>query len=211
MKTTAMQRIIFLVVCMTCIAGPAHAGDFGKIHIPSLSVTVENTPGVNVVNTPSVSVVGTPGVTIQNGPDRPVPVTVDPYPRRPFQQAIRLQFPDDTQRVSGSFSVPSGMRLVIETVSIVGGLPADQQFTEWSISVAVGAICTHGLSLPPTATVVPDFNAKLYSSSNLVRLYADPDTEVSMHLSRYPTSGTPGFFGFVSGYLVPVGSPSLGP
>jgi len=182
-----------------------------------LPVTVGNTVGVTgtvgIAGTPSVkaTIVGTPGVTIQNGPSEPIPVTVDPYPRTPFQIAISLQFPENAQQVSGSFSVPSGMRLVVETVSIRGGLAADQQLTQWSISVAAGAVCTHALSLPPTAAVLADLNVKLYSSNNLVRLYADPGTQVSMQISRYPAIGNPGFFGFVSGYLVPVGSPSLAP
>lgn len=212
-----MRRLLCGLVSLF-VLGAAWAEKTAPVTVENtpLPVTVENTIGVNgtvgIAGTPSVqaTIIGTPGVTIQNAPDQPIPVSVDPYPRTPFQIAIRMQFPTNGYDVSGSFSVPSGMRLVIETVSIRGGLAASEQLTHWGITVAAGAACTHALNMPSSMTL-PDLNTRMYSSNDLVRLYADPGTQVSMQLSRFPAVGSPGFFGFVSGYLVPIGSASLAP
>jgi len=153
-------------------------------------------------------------VIIENDPANPVPVSTESYPRVPFQKAMRLQFPDKEGDVWGSFLVPAGKRLVIETVSLRGAVPlkGDQQIIQWGIQTISGnEIMTHGLSVSPTATLPGTINARWYSCSNQTRLYANPGTEVKGWLARYPTDGEPGFFMFISGYLVSLHSPSLAP
>jgi hypothetical protein len=91
--------------------------------------------------------------------------------------------PKDSHVVS--FSVPSGKRLVIESVSINAGL--DTGTGQKLVSTAVQAHVNGQLEdyiMAPTFTGTSTSGRDLYTVSQATRIYADGGTDVREHLGR---------------------------
>ena len=169
------------------------------------------TANVNVVNVADVNVVGTPGVTVENDDFNPIPVEVMPaFPRMPFT------FRDVASQNSGtditiSFTVPSDKRLVIElaTARVEPGPGGEIRFSSIQLTTN-GTRAAHFFSIPLSCTNCFS-GGNTYQTAQPLRLYADPDTSVAIAVARTVGSGFYRVQGSVSGYLVPLDSPSLEP
>src|SRR5207237_786477 len=94
--------------------------------------------------------------------------------------------------------VPLGKELVIEFISIEGVVPDNlQEFTEFDVATVAGSVgVTH--HFPP----VPISHAFTSFTSEMVRIYADPNTSILLVAVRDVTSGSALASATLSGYLV---------
>lgn len=165
-------------------------------------------------------------VRVTNGAERPVPVvstspvdvnvlslaslqTRPTATRMPFQREFSIQVPTGSMSASETFMVPAGKRLVLEFVA------GNTRLSDWEFvrlilrTIASGESAGHELapttyrrgfegSNPP---LHPDLNIGF---SQLVRIYADPGSSVSLTFLRTEIreAGTAVLATSVSGYLV---------
>jgi hypothetical protein len=135
------------------------------------------------------------------------------FPREPFQFTARADFLDGSLGTDVPFDVPSDKRLVIENVSATLETPINQEITATQVrTILKGVIAWHSVFVPKTATFEDKIN--IYSGGQQVRVYADPGTTVHILVNKNASScpfpcGTT--LVFISGYLLPVESPSLAP
>lgn len=212
------------LVAITTVITP-HLG-FGSG--PTASAASSQTQNVNVVNTPTVSaqqngpwnvgISGTPTValdavnnTVKIDSTNPVSLRdVDNAARQPFQFNASGNFTDGFAGTGPVpiTQVPAGKRLIIEHVSVFGSTPLGQKLILASIGVTQqnansGQPVLHYLVINSAGS---DAFAARYSCSQMVRLYADPGTIVSLSAQRDATAGT--LFGAVayaiSGYFINV-------
>jgi hypothetical protein len=169
------------------------------------TVSVGNTPNVNVANTASVNVTNTAvpvrgNVQVFNpldAADNPVPLVV----RTPYQPYF------DSCSGSGnpnSFctmnNVPSGMRLVIQTVSFSGRTASNVDLYRAVIATSLNGNSPENLYLA-LSTTGTDQNGDKYQAATLATtLYADPNTPPTC---EGLASGYNDFFCTISGYVVP--------
>jgi len=100
------------------------------------------------------------------------------------------------------FLVPLGKRLVIEYASIAARIPAGK-VARWEISSSLGGQSIR-LNFPLTQPPVVDFSSTITTAGQQVRLYADPESDVSM-IANTSDNANPSNFNFaISGYLVDV-------
>lgn len=129
----------------------------------------------------------------------PIPVyDVNEPAMQPFQQELDFDF-EPTQLGAGkSFFVPSGKRLVIEFVSANIGLSTSKAVSFAITTNANGTIAHHRLLLNE---LWPNSNfLNYYNVSQNMRIYADPGTEVNIHVNSGGGEGS--VFATISGYLV---------
>jgi hypothetical protein len=204
--------------------------DVNVISIPpietQLSGTIEanvvNTPDVNIISMPPIetqlsgtidtNVVNIPGVIIENGPDDPLPVTMDSYPRIPYQGLARVSVPAGQAQATAEFSpgLPTSGMLVIEQVSMYANLPTEVEYGNYAVRTNLeNSSGFWGFNSPVISPA--GFSPNQMRSTETVRLYSD--------LSIAPPDAYFARFSFVdaealiriSGYIVPEGSPSLKP
>ena len=128
---------------------------------------------------------------VTNTPAEPVPVV------QLAQQPVQFTLSRGLQE----YTVPAGIRLVIEHVS--GTISStDDVITGATIRTSVGApiLGSHVFQL---TLEFSDGSVRLYSFGGPARLYADPGTIVTVGISHLG-SGTPNVNAVVSGYLVDV-------
>ena len=157
------------------------------------SVMIENGPlDVNVQNTP--------GVTIENGPLQPIPVTVENYAREPvtLSHITRLEVNDGSFSAGTIFTVPSDKIFVLQHVAVTkdpSGTDIDYFF------------------ILNRANFAPYVSAKGSSMINQpVTFYFEPNEQIRG--GGFLTGANQRIVNVItrlSGYLVPVGSPSLAP
>lgn len=133
--------------------------------------------------------------------------------REPFQFTARAEWQDGKLQTDVAFDVPGGKRLVIENISATLETQIGQEITSTQVKTVVNnVVAWHSVFIPKTATFENKFN--VYSGGQRVRIYADPETTVNVLVSRnnsqcaFPCGTT---LVFISGYLLPVESPSLAP
>jgi hypothetical protein len=142
---------------------------------------------VNVVNTPL-----------------PVEITNTPA-TEPVQHKCVCVITSGTAIATDTVAVPSGRRLVIEFVSVRTILPTGQT-PEVQIFTGTGGLPSgttsmgHSIALP--VTPIPSGASDVYHASQPVRLYADPGSDVTIHVARFQTTGTATFEVTFSGHLV---------
>jgi hypothetical protein len=184
-----------LLVLISAIAAvtPFSTRGQGNSAPPSKDVNVVNTPGVNVINTPNVSVANTPNVNVANTPNVNIANTpsvnvigpialdaansnvrvnnpaTDPVLTRDVDRGVKqLVQRDASLSIDGGFTsaertiynVPAGKRLVIE----FAGLEQLSVATLRIVTTVNGETVYHHLS----------------GGSQVVRLYADPGTQVNI-------------------------------
>lgn len=174
---------------------------------------------VNVVNTTSnpvptqavgttavsgnVSVVNQPTVKIGNTVAAPVAVRdVDNPARHPFQFFATFAKTGGNLIVDNQIAVPSGKRLVIETVTLQAFVPAGQKLLAQLNMVGGGTFAQHNIVLTPQGGF--DFDLLDYfAATETVRLYADSGSAVPLHVTRSSSDGNLwGGSYTVSGYLI---------
>jgi hypothetical protein len=146
--------------------------------------------------------VGPISVKVANPQTQPVP-TSDAQ-NQPFATLVDALLPDGSIRGSASFTVPSGQRLIIDYIAGNVCLPVGQKAI-FDVDVQVGTT--------PVVYVLPAIPQGTFNSfgggpcdnfavSQQVRIYADPDTTVSLAVVRSDSTGST-FSGLaVSGHLV---------
>ncbi len=158
---------------------------------------------------------------IVNDPSFPVPTRdVDNPGRHPFQRTFSSSLTGGTCTDTSSFKVQSGNRLVIEFASaqaqvVINSPTQPPQIAEVSIETVVGSdTADHRLPLIKTGTVSdscpfspcppsPPPPQDRFEGSQMMRVYADPGTEVSVTTGRtWPCHGLANFSVAISGYLI---------
>ena len=134
-------------------------------------------------------------------------------PREPFHFTARADFVDGLLGTDVAFDVPSDKRLIIENVSATLETPIEQEITATQVRTVVNCVIAwHSVFVPKRATLEDKLN--VYSGGQQVRVYADPGTTVHVLVNKnagscpFPCGTT---LVFISGYLLPVNSPSLAP
>jgi hypothetical protein len=166
-----------------------------------------NSKDVNVVNTPTVEAIqsgdwnvqitGTPTVNLNNSTANPVWVRDVNEARQPHTSQILINFSEGAPTASGAFpAVPAGKRLVVEHVSVYGGVPTAQK---------VFALITrpnnvnHAVVLHPQAAF---FNFDYFTASESVKLYFDAGMSPGAFANRNNTTGTSNLIFTISGYFI---------
>jgi hypothetical protein len=174
----------------------------------------------------------TPSVPVRviNGVSRPVPIVSTapadvnvlslpavgsrPAPTRtPFQRGFFIQVPSGTMSASQSFQVPAGKRLVLEFVAGNTRL-SDWEYVRLTLWTIAGGESV-GHEIAPTTyrrafegsdpPVNPDL---VIGFSQLVKIYADPGSSVSLSFLRTENreAGSAALTASLSGYLVDCGT-----
>jgi hypothetical protein len=171
-------------------------------------------------------------VTIKNDLSKPVPVetsgarepfTVKPvlvetsYVREPFAAALVVDIPNSGSAAGkAQLIVPGDKRLVIETISMRGGigLTADIEYVSVTV-VTNGQLMSENITSNIVKKVLDDQGVKglLVSGSQQTRLYADAGSTVTVHVSltKFPGASGSKQNVWISGYLLPLNSPTLSP
>ena len=121
---------------------------------------------------------------------------------KPFQIQLTVDFPAGVNAPNATFAVPAGKRLVIEYVSALAVLATGQRMMFAQVNTVVaGTLVFHFLKSESIGTATSTAGEG-FLSSQMVKLYADPSTEVLVSAIRSDatTAGTVTFA--VSGYLV---------
>jgi len=160
-----------------------------------------------------VGITGTPNVNVTNPVGSPVPVFFGTANVRvPFQFQANGTIAGGSSSDTQTFVVPAGNLLVIETVTATAA--PQSTFTLRGILVGTTANTVAAIHSFPLFEQ-PQGTPQTFKDANLaqrVRLYADPGSTVSMILNRAGTDAIGvNWQASVSGYLVPVGSPTLSP
>jgi hypothetical protein len=125
-------------------------------------------------------------------------------PLQPFAQSLSARLQSGRPDIAASFEVPDGKRLVIETVSLLLSLPVGNNYDSFTIETTVGGqpIFT---SLFPNRIFSSNSVEVAFGITQQLKLYADPGTKVTAHLSQSfisPSNYINGFNLVISGYLV---------
>jgi hypothetical protein len=150
---------------------------------------------VSVVAPPATAthVDGAPHTFVNNPSTEPVNVTITP---QAFERTISASWAAGASISSSSFAVPSGMRLVVEYVTISAGVPAGQRVRAQVTASAV----PHYVEVAPQG----NFGLDRFVSAQAMRAYAGPGTTVTVYAYRNSSSGTGSWVGSLTGYLTPV-------
>jgi hypothetical protein len=124
-------------------------------------------------------------VTVINTASNPVPVSVSVVaviPHEPFQWSDSKQLDNDATGTAFNLNVPAGKRLVIEMLTICADLPAGQGPYAFHVDTILGSV--HANHFIPMFPGVGDGAA--WTGGQLVKIYADPSTQISMTFLRRP-------------------------
>jgi hypothetical protein len=141
------------------------------------------------------------------------------YKREPFQFWAHGEWQNGQIQTEVAFNVPKTKRLVIENISAHLICPVGQEIMLTQIRTSVNKVLAwHNVFIPKTAVLSPPLAGlpiSNYSGGQQVRLYADPGTPVIILVSKnsntIPAVPGGGTEVYISGYLLPVQSPSLAP
>lgn len=143
-------------------------------------------------------------VQLGNTVDNPVMVRdVDNPARQPFQEEFAITLPDNFGGENATFMVPLGKRLVIEYVSARGFVPAGQTLT-FSIRTRQGNTPNGVVHYLVSTEQGFSGTSTGFVAGQVMRLYADPGTQVLVRAGRNPATGTGNAFIAVSGHFVDV-------
>lgn len=137
---------------------------------------------------------------IVNDASQPVPV-YQVTDKQPFQWGDTVDFDPTQLGGSVSFTVPAGMRLVIEYVSGNAGIDIGD-LVAFSVWTTVNGVFTKH-EIAPTAVGPAGGFAKGYIANQSLVLYADPETVVTVYAGD-TLGGRAAMHASISGYLVPV-------
>lgn len=107
-------------------------------------------------------------------------------PAGPWHEPFLLHFGAGSNEVTGTYAVPGGRTLTIETVTAdVGVTGGDQPFLFVS-TTARGVTAQHTIALEELPR-----QADVFAATRRVELYADPGTTVTVMVTRWGSSGYP--------------------
>ena len=130
------------------------------------------------------------------------------YPRQPLRFRKTIDVSD--RSFTADFEVPEDYRLVVESFSVAFSLAEGQQMLFAGLSIADGETRT-AFSIAPSKLPVDQFGQVLFVATESVRAYAEPGDRVRVSGVRDSAQGNASMSASVSGYLVPVDSPTLSP
>ncbi len=167
---------------------------------------------VNVVNSPTVQaqqsgawnvgIAGTPTVNIGSTTANPVWVRDVNDARQPYLSQTFADFTAGEATASGTFSVvPTGKRLVVEHVSVYGGIPTGQKLFAL---ITRENNTNHAVVLHPQANFPAFGGADQFVASEEMKLYFDAGTTPGAFANRNSTTGSGNLIFTISGYLVDV-------
>jgi len=199
MKTPIRLVTCFIALAIYSFISPAIAA-------PEKDVNVVNTPDVVVANTPDVNVVNMPDVNVASLPS----VSIDTDIRTPYHTSANIT-EWTAQSVNAIVEIPAGHRFVIEHISASAFMHPQVELSSVAIYPhAGGTSTTHVFTLTETA---PGFTgSNTYAGSHSVRIVTDQS-----FLARFTKVSVGGSLDLgtasiaVSGYLLPLTSPSLSP
>jgi hypothetical protein len=169
----------------------------------SVSITNPITGSVSVTNpiTGSVSITNVPTVHINNTAASAVPV-VNINDFQPFQTSVGATEIGTNVTTLPVTTVPAGKRLVIEFVSMSGQVPPGEHVELFQLNTIAGPVggATHDFLVNPQPDAV--IGDALFRTSEAVKIYANPGSQVSALIRRNSTAGTAFYAVTISGYLV---------
>jgi hypothetical protein len=115
----------------------------------------------------------------------------------PFQQQLDLRIRDGANAIFAPVTVPDGLRLVIESVSLYGSVPSGEVPDVSLTSTVRGAGATYHLALTKQDT---RDKVDWITANQAMRLYGDPPSVVLL-IMRPGTAGDSAFTVSISGYL----------
>ena len=119
----------------------------------------------------------------------PVFRDADAPARAPFQAQIPVPIVPGQNAPNATIAVPKQKHFVIEHVSAIAGLPSGQRVMFVGVNVIAGGTpATHFLPMHPTGTT-SSTPGDWFAGASPVRLYADPQTKVTVSVSRSDTTG----------------------
>jgi hypothetical protein len=165
---------------------------------------------VNVVNSPTVQsqqsgawnvgITGTPTVNVESTTANPVWVRDVNDARQPYLSQTFADFTAGAATASGTFSVvPPGKRLVVEHVSVYGGIPAGQKLFAL---ITRENNTNHAVVLHPQANFPAFGGSDQFVASEEMKLYFDAGTTPGAFANRNSTIGSGSLIFAISGYLV---------
>lgn len=128
-----------------------------------------------------------------------LPVVIAVTATEPFQQEVELSIGPANSAAYASIAVPSGKRLVVEYLSLFGNLPAGQRL---SVSLATLVSGLRASYRPQINTQDAGDGTVSVSANQVMRVYADPGTIVSVSAARNSSSGSNSLTVSVSGYYM---------
>ena len=117
----------------------------------------------------------------------------------PFQQEVELSIGTGNVAAYGSIPVPSGKRLVIEYLSLFGNLPAGQRLNVSVVTLVSGLRASYR---PQINTQDAGDGTTSVSASEVMRVYADSGTIVSLNATRSSSTGSGPLTVSISGHYV---------
>ena len=121
----------------------------------------------------------------------------------PFQISLPLSLPNGTGGQNAAFQVPAGKRLVIEYVSGDALMPTGQKCL-FSIFTSLAGQATGTQHVLETVALGKFGATDQFRTAQVVRLYADPGTNVTLRADRDLATGTATARMSLAGQLVAV-------
>lgn len=160
-------------------------------------------------------------VTVVNDDSNPIPVVTDNdlSQREGFAERVTAAFGTfrgipTSDRVAGTdFLTPADATLVIEYMTLRATQDNADQIGFVEIrATSRGTTISHSLPVASDLVSLPAGSSqKITNYAWPLKIYVDPGTDVILNLNSIAGSAGGSAAYTVSGYLVPVGSPSLGP
>ena len=119
--------------------------------------------------------------------------------KQPYQRMLVLSLDPGKFSDSVSFSVPAGVRLVVEMASANATMPVGQKVTVNVATTGGGLNGRAWLALTAQGAIS---GADRYNAAQPLRMYADPGTTVTFQAVRSDSSSTASLNFSVAGYLV---------
>ena len=169
---------------------------------PVMVKNVDNSVTVtNSADNPVIVKSADNSITVANSTANPVPVkNVEKEVQQPFQQKVDWTNDPTYSGGGGSFTVPTGKRLVIEQISCQVGLTQGQAMA-FSVQTTVNGIFAAHRFILDLSPVGGGAYAHYWFVDRLVRIYADAGTTVSVDVPN-TLGGDGAGWSTISGYLM---------
>jgi len=138
-------------------------------------------------------------VRVVNTTSEPVPTLDLTNPAfQPFRENRNVSLaPGEIFKTSTAITVPAGKRLVVEHVSLIGGLPPGQLL---DVSVNIGNTIVHKVLVTEQGVFVPQ--QVTFGSSSPIRVYVSPGEELTLTALRSEATGEGFATFFLTGHFV---------
>ena len=207
-----MKKLMCLVVAVAlvfvyglAIAGPGQSQGSAPVTVVN---TESNPVPVSGTVTGNVSINGTANVNVTNNESNPVPVSVV----KTLPQAIQISYAENlNEPLLGPpsqviYTVPAGFQLVIEYMELRGSMYSGEAARGGIYTTVNSNMELHSIMTPPAMYLLdgtPLSNGTI-TAGQMVRIYADPETDIVGQLSRTDGTGHAFIVLVINGYLQPV-------